>query len=163
MEVPRLRVASELQLPAYNTATGMQDPSHIWDLHHSSWQHQIPNLLSKARDRTLILMDTSWILFCCAATNSLFTFFSFSFFFFFFFKDNTCGIWKFLGQGLNLSCMQLGPMPQPWQHWILYPLSTPGIKPTSSQRQCRVLNLLNHNGNSKKIIFKNRNSKTEIK
>ena len=31
-------VQSELKLPAYTTATAMQDPSHVWDLHHSSWQ-----------------------------------------------------------------------------------------------------------------------------
>ena len=35
MEVPRLGVESELQLPAYATATAMTDPSHICDLHHS--------------------------------------------------------------------------------------------------------------------------------
>ena len=38
MEVPRLGVESELQLLAYTTATAMQDPSHVWDLHHSSQQ-----------------------------------------------------------------------------------------------------------------------------
>ena len=31
-------------------------------LHHSSWQHQILNSLSEARDRTHILMDTGWVL-----------------------------------------------------------------------------------------------------
>ena len=59
----RLRVESELQLPAYTTATETQDPSHVCELHHSSWQHQIPNPLSKARDQTSILMDTSQIRF----------------------------------------------------------------------------------------------------
>ena len=33
-------------------------------------------------------------------------------------------------------------------HWV-----RPGIEPTSSQRQCWVLNLPNHNRNSKTIIF----------
>ena len=33
MEVPRLGVQSELWLPAYATATAMQDPSRICDLH----------------------------------------------------------------------------------------------------------------------------------
>ena len=31
-------VESELQLPAYITATAMPDPSHVCHLHHSSWQ-----------------------------------------------------------------------------------------------------------------------------
>ena len=33
MEVPRLGVESELQLPAYTTATAIQDLSHIRNLH----------------------------------------------------------------------------------------------------------------------------------
>ena len=32
MEVPRLEVKSELQLPAYASATAMQDPGHIFSL-----------------------------------------------------------------------------------------------------------------------------------
>ena len=36
MEVPRLGVELEPQLPAYyTTATATQDPSHVCDLHHS--------------------------------------------------------------------------------------------------------------------------------
>ena len=58
MEVPRLGVKLELQLPAYTTATAMWDPSHVCDLHRGSQQHHILNLLSEARDRTRILMDT---------------------------------------------------------------------------------------------------------
>ena len=54
MEVPRLGLHAELQLPAYTTA--MPDSSHICDLHHSSQQHWILNPRGKARDRT------SWIL-----------------------------------------------------------------------------------------------------
>ena len=38
MEILRLGVESELQLPAYTTATATQDPSRVCDLHHSS-QH----------------------------------------------------------------------------------------------------------------------------
>ena len=60
MEVPRLRVESELQLPVYATATAIQGLSCICDLHHSSQQHQILNPLSKGRDGTNILMDTGW-------------------------------------------------------------------------------------------------------
>ena len=59
MEVPRLGVESELQLPAYPTVTAMQDLSHIYGPHHSSWQHRIPDSQSEARDRTFVLMDTS--------------------------------------------------------------------------------------------------------
>ena len=70
MEVPRLGVESELQMPAYTTATATQDLSGICNLHHSSWQRQIPDPLSEARDRTLILMDTSRIRFCCATMGT---------------------------------------------------------------------------------------------
>ena len=48
MNVPRLGVESELQLPAYTIATATPDPSRVCDLHHSSWQHQLLNPLSKA-------------------------------------------------------------------------------------------------------------------
>ena len=65
MEVPRLGVELELQLPAYATATSMRDPSHVCNIHHSSWQHWIPDPLSEARDRTHILRDTSRINFLC--------------------------------------------------------------------------------------------------
>ena len=65
MEVPRVRVELKLQLPAYTTATATWDLSRFCKLHHSLWQCQIINLLSKTRDRTCILMDTSWIRFCC--------------------------------------------------------------------------------------------------
>ena len=57
MAVSRLGVKLELQLPAYTAAIGMRDPSRACDLHHSSWQHQILNPLSEARDRTHILTD----------------------------------------------------------------------------------------------------------
>ena len=59
-EVPRLRVESELQLPAYATGTEMPDArseSRICDLHQSLWQCQILKPLSKARGRTRILRD----------------------------------------------------------------------------------------------------------
>ena len=66
MEDPRLGVESELQLPTYATATAMQDLSRACDLHHSSRQHWILNPLSKARDWTCGLMDTSQIHFLWA-------------------------------------------------------------------------------------------------
>ena len=61
MEVPRLGVKSELQLPAYTTATAAPDPSHICGLHHSSQQCWILNPLIEARDLTHVLVDTSWV------------------------------------------------------------------------------------------------------
>ena len=59
MEVIRLRVESELQLPAYTIATAMQDLSRVCNLHHGSRQHRILNPLSEARDRTCVFMDPS--------------------------------------------------------------------------------------------------------
>ena len=76
MKVPRLWVKSELQLLAYTRAIAIQDPSHIFDLHHSSWQHQILNPLREARDRSCNLMVPRRIHFCCATMETpLHTFF----------------------------------------------------------------------------------------
>ena len=58
MEVPRLGVELELQPPAYTTGTATQDLSHVCDLHHSSWQHQILN----PPVRPGIKFTSSWIL-----------------------------------------------------------------------------------------------------
>ena len=73
MEVPRLGVELELQLPAYTTATAMPDPpdpSHVCDLPPRSWQYWILNPLSEeARDRTCNPVVSSWIHFCCATTE----------------------------------------------------------------------------------------------
>ena len=71
MEVPRLGVESKLQLSPYATTTETWDPSLICDLHDSSEQYWIPDPLSKAMDQTQILMDTSWICFCCASRETL--------------------------------------------------------------------------------------------
>ena len=72
MEVPRLGVQLELQLPAYTaaTATAMWDPSHVCDLHYSSWQRQILNPLGETRDRTCNLMVPSRIGFRCTTTET---------------------------------------------------------------------------------------------
>ena len=64
MEVPRLEVKLELQLPAYTTVTATADPSRVCN--HSSQQCQILNPLSKARDQIRNLMLPSWICFQCA-------------------------------------------------------------------------------------------------
>ena len=53
------QVESELHLPAYTTATATLDSSHVFDLHHSSWQHQILTPLSEARDQSHVLTDSS--------------------------------------------------------------------------------------------------------
>ena len=69
MKVPELGVESELQLPAYATATEMLDLSRICELHHSLWQHRIlthwarlgiePTSHRHSRDWTRILIDTT--------------------------------------------------------------------------------------------------------
>ena len=48
-------------MPTYTTATATPDLSCSWDLHHSSRQRQILNPLTKARDQTCVLTDTSQI------------------------------------------------------------------------------------------------------
>ena len=70
MEVPRLEIESELQPPAYAIATAVWDPSHTFDLHHSSQQCQIFNPLSEAKDWTCKLMVTSQIRFRCATMGT---------------------------------------------------------------------------------------------
>ena len=70
MEVLSLGIKLEIQLLAYTIASVMWDLSHICDLHHRSWQHQSPDPLSKARDRTSILVDTSRIPFRCATKGT---------------------------------------------------------------------------------------------
>ena len=57
MEIPKVGVDLELQLPAYPTATAMLDPSCVCDP-HKCW---IPDPLREARDRTHNLMGTSWV------------------------------------------------------------------------------------------------------
>ena len=61
MEVPKLGVKLELQLPTYTTATATPDSSSVFDLHHSSRQRWMLNPLSQARDGTCILIFTSQI------------------------------------------------------------------------------------------------------
>ena len=56
---PRLGVELELEPLANATATATLDPSHVCDLHHSSRQRLILNLLSEARDGTCILLYAS--------------------------------------------------------------------------------------------------------
>ena len=69
MDVPRLGVELELQLLACTIAPAMQDLSLIYHLLHSLRQHWILNPLSRAKDRTLVLMDTSWVRYCYATLD----------------------------------------------------------------------------------------------
>ena len=61
MEVPRLGIKSELQLPTDTTATANPDPSCICDLHYSSQQHGSLTHWGGPGIETHILMDTSWV------------------------------------------------------------------------------------------------------
>ena len=70
MEVPKLGLESELQLPAYAAATAALDPSCISNLHHSSWQHQIFNPMSQARGQTCILINISRVHYCWATVRT---------------------------------------------------------------------------------------------
>ena len=68
MEVPRLGVESEVQLPAYASAaaTATQDLSHDCRLHHSSRKRRILNPRREAGDQTFHLTVLSWVPFCYA-------------------------------------------------------------------------------------------------
>ena len=70
MEAPWLGVESELQLPAYATATATWNLSYICKLHHSSQKCQIPNPLSEARGQPCVLTDTSWARYRWATTGT---------------------------------------------------------------------------------------------
>ena len=60
-----------VQLLAYTTATATPDPSRVYGLHHSTWQHQTLNPLREAKNPARILMDTSWIHFHYATIGTL--------------------------------------------------------------------------------------------
>ena len=62
LEVPRLGVKLELQLPSYTTSIAMRNLNHICDLCCSLWQCWILNSLREATDHTCIPMDTSQVL-----------------------------------------------------------------------------------------------------
>ena len=61
MEVPRLGVQLELQLPAYTTATATPDLSYACILHYSSQQRWILNPLSEAKDQTVLVRFISTV------------------------------------------------------------------------------------------------------
>ena len=58
-KVPRLGVKSELQLLAYTTSTAVPDPSQVGNLLCNLQPRWNLNSLSRARDRTLVLVATS--------------------------------------------------------------------------------------------------------
>ena len=58
IDIPRLGVELELQLPAYTTAPATPDLTLIFDPCGSSRQHQKLKPLSETRDRTYIPVDT---------------------------------------------------------------------------------------------------------
>ena len=103
MEVPRLGVQLELQLLVYTTATAMQVPSRICDLHHSSGQHWILNPLGEARDQTHVLMDPSG---ACGSPHG-----------------STMGTLRQAGEGLSTSAVRKWSQPEdagdgaPDGHW----------------------------------------------
>ena len=68
LEVPRLGVKLELQLPAYPTATARPDPSRI--MQPTAQRHRILNPLSEARDQACLLMDTSRVRFHVAKAGT---------------------------------------------------------------------------------------------
>ena len=72
LEVPRVGVELELQLPVYATATAAYDLSLICDLHHNSQQGQILIhwRMFEARHQTLIPMTISQVHFCWVTTGT---------------------------------------------------------------------------------------------
>ena len=66
LEVSQLGVKLELQLLAYATATAMQDPRYVCDLHHSLWKCQIPNPLSEGGIKPTFSWIVFWICFHCS-------------------------------------------------------------------------------------------------
>ena len=108
MEVPRLGVQLELQLPAYTTATAMWDLNHVCYLHHSSRQCGSLNPLREARGQTRFLMGDPWNL--NQHWKQLFVFYELYFFYF---------IYLFLWPSLwHMEVPRPGTKsePQLWQH-----------------------------------------------
>ena len=59
--------ATAVSLHHSRSNTGAEPRLH---LHHSSRQCRMPDTLREAKDGTCILMDTSWIRFCCTTTGT---------------------------------------------------------------------------------------------
>ena len=164
MEVPRLGVKPELQLLA--TATAMQDPSHVCNLHHSSHQYRILKPLSKAGDWTCNLMVTSGICFRCATMGTCRILF---FFLFLLFRAAPLACGSFQARGLiGAAAPGLCHKPEQCRIWaasvtyitahgntgsILNPLSKARDQTFILMDTSRVLNLLSRNRNSQILFF----------
>ena len=70
MEVLRLGVEPELQLPAHTTATAMPDPSRVMTYTTAHGNAASLTHSSEVRDWKLILMDTSQVNFRCTTTGT---------------------------------------------------------------------------------------------
>ena len=108
LEVPGLRVKSELQLPADTTAIAVWDPSRVCSLHYSSRQCQLLNPLSMARDQTCILMDTrrkKWGFITAEQQWELYHFWGFC--------------WVAITAACRSSSVRDWTQAQQWQHWTL--------------------------------------------
>ena len=68
MDVPRLGVKLELQLPACATTIATWVPSHIYDQHHRLWQCWILHPLSKASEPA---MELAFLQTLCYVLNPL--------------------------------------------------------------------------------------------
>ena len=129
MEVPRLGVKLQLQLPAYATATATQNPSRVCD---------------RVWARPGIKLESSWILVGFATAESQQELLVFFWFVWsgFFWLPWACGI---SGWGIG-SELQLRPTPQLWQHLIFNPPRQAG-----GWTCVPVLQILQHH--SRKSIF----------
>ena len=149
VEVPRLEVKS-------GQMWTWLDPSRGCDLHHSSWQCQIPDSLSKARDWTCILRVTSQICFCCTTTRTpilLILLYTSTVY------RSSQARDQFWAAAEATASATLDPSHicnlcrSFWQQGPLTYWDGLGIELASSQRQCQVLNPLSCNGNSWLSIF----------
>ena len=85
--LPSLVVESELQLPAYATATATPYLGHFCYLHYSSQQCQILNSWARPGIKPTSLMDTSQVCCCWATMGTSRRLFSAQMDRFFFFKE----------------------------------------------------------------------------
>ena len=164
MQVPRLWVILELQRQACATATAILDQGHISTLCRSFWQHLILNPLSEAS----AIKPTSsrrlcWVLNLQSHSGMSNWFFLLLLHFFLFMATP-------IAYGSSLARGQAGASPAGLHQCQVRTTSAtytaacsnsgsltcwarPGIKPSSSQTLCQVLNLLSHSRNSIWVNF----------